>query len=483
MMDRRRFLALAGGAAVAPSLGFAASPTPADLSGDIAILREALALHPGLYRYNCPRQIDGRIDELAIDFAAAATLDARYLVLSRFLATIRCGHSYANFFNQKKVVADALFERSTRVPFHFVWIGDAMVVTADHSGTGALPRGTRIAKLNGQAPSAMRAALMPYVRADGHNDAKRISLLEVQGVDRIETFDVFQGLLFPPRDGVHQVEAIGPDGKRTRVELPTISFGQRRATMPQPPVKGDGPLWTWDMQSNGIAVLTMNDWGTYNSNWDWKSWLGARLDSLGGAKGLIVDIRRNEGGEDCGDPILARLASKDLRDEGAQQKLRFQRTPASIDRYLDTWDDSFRTLGVGGKALSGGFFARPGANEILTIPAKGPGLTLPVAILTSPVNSSATFQFAQRAQRFGLAKLYGWTTGGNRRGINGGCFFFVRLPASGFEFDLPLVGYFPAGVQPNAGLTPDVPVVRTAQDIVGGSDPVLTRAVADILKS
>lgn len=402
-------------------------------------------------------------------------------MLSRFLATIRCGHSYANFYNQKSAVAADLFDRPTRVPFHFVWVSDAMVVTADHSGEGVLPRGTRIRKLNGATPGALRRALLPYVRADGHNDAKRISLLGVQGFDRIETFDVFQGLMFPPAGGVHHVEAIRPDGKSIRVDLPSLSPERRRATMPQPPAKADSPLWQWAMRPDGVAVLTMPDWGTYDSKWDWKTWLDDRLNSLSGAKGLIIDIRANEGGEDCGDPILARLANSDLRETGAQQKLRFQRTPPSIDRYLDTWDDSFRTLGVGGAPLPNGFFARPGASEILTIPAKGPRLTLPVAILTSAVNSSATFQFAQRAQRNGLAKLYGGKTGGNQRGINGGCFFFVRLPASGLEFDLPLIGYFPEGQRPDDGLAPNVGVMPTVEDIADGRDPIVDRTISDLL--
>lgn len=474
-MDRRTFLALGGSALLLPSQGFGA--TEVDLAGDIAILREALTLHPGLYRYNSPAAMAARIDRLARDFPAAQTAEARYLLLSRFLATIRCGHSYANFFNQKKAVVDTLFDRPTRVPFHFVWIGGQMIVTA----ADALPRGTRITKLNGVAPSDMLRALMPYVRADGRNDDKRVSLLEVQGIDRIETFDVFQGLMFAPQGTLHRIEGVAPDGRRIRTDLPTFDLAQRRAAMSQSAVKDNAPLWDWTMRPDDVAVLTMPDWGTYDSKWDWKTWLDDRLNSLSGAKGLIVDIRKNEGGEDCGDPILARLAKDDLRETGAQQKLRFQRTPASIDRFLDTWDDSFRTLGVGGAPLPGGFFTRPGASAILTIPANGPRLTLPVAILTSAVNSSATFQFAHRAQQNGLAKLYGGTTGGNRRGINGGCFFFVRLPASGLEFDLPLVGYFPAGQQPDGGLAPDVRVVPTVRDIVDGRDPVMNRAISGLL--
>ncbi len=96
-------------------------------------------------------------------------------------------------------------------------------------------------------------------------------------------------------------------------------------------------------------------------------------------------------------------------------------------------------------------------------------------------NSSATFQFADKARAAGLVRLFGETTGGNQRGINGGCFFFVRLPASGIEFDLPLIGYFPPGHPPDAGLAPDVTVKLTAADLAKSYDRPLETAASWIL--
>jgi hypothetical protein len=93
------------------------------------------------------------------------------------------------------------------------------------------------------------------------------------------------------------------------------------------------------------------------------------------------------------------------------------------------------------------------------------------------MNSSATFQFADLVQASKLGLLVGAPTGGNRRGINGGAFFFLRLPASGLEVDLPLIGTFPATPQPDAGLTPDVAVAETQEDIAQGRDTVLNRAL------
>lgn len=157
-MNRRQVLARLGalaavraasltpGAAAAAAAGAGApaatAPTRGDLRGDIAILRLALGLHPGLYRYAAPGVVEARIDRLEAAYVAAPGLAARYLALSRFLATIRCGHSYCNFFNQRKAVASALFDRPTRLPFRFAWIGSRMIVTDDfHPGDGAGNRG------------------------------------------------------------------------------------------------------------------------------------------------------------------------------------------------------------------------------------------------------------------------------------------------------------------------------------------------------
>lgn len=42
-----------------------------------------------------------------------------YLDLSRFLATIRLGHTDANFFNPSDPVQGALFHQEDRLPFSF----------------------------------------------------------------------------------------------------------------------------------------------------------------------------------------------------------------------------------------------------------------------------------------------------------------------------------------------------------------------------
>lgn len=480
-MRRRDFFVLAGGLAASAVAGraFGASMTRTDVLQDIEILRQALGLHPGLLRYSSEAQVASRLTSLQAEWLATDDLQTRYLALSRFLAAIRCGHSYCNFFNQRKAVAGELFDRATRLPFHFAWVGEEMIVTRGFD-TG-LPVGTRVVSINGQAAIALRRSLMPYIRADGGNDAKRVSLLEVRGDNSIETFDVFQGLVAPPAAGRHRLGVRLPDGQERTLELPAIALAARRAQMAPDAKEDDAPQWHWTMREDGIAVLTMPGWALWNSKWDGKAWLDERLDSLSGARGLVIDIRDNEGGEDCGDAILARLIDAPFAPAQVEQRLRFRRTPAALDPHLDTWDDSFRTLGEGAKPLADGFFLRPNGSDALRIEPRGARLRLPIRVLTSPVNSSATFQFASNVRALGAGLLVGQATGGNRRGINGGCFFFVRLPASGIEFDLPLVGYFPTTQQPDAGLLPDLLVEPSVADIIDGRDAVMLAAIRSIV--
>ncbi|HEV7233601.1 MAG TPA: S41 family peptidase [Sphingorhabdus sp.] len=482
---RRAFIA-SGLAASA----FAALPVPVRsaaqaAANDVALLREILtALHAGLYRYASPSDIDAALDRLERQWAAAPDLAARYLDLSRFLAMIRCGHSYANFFNQKKAVADDLFGRSTRLPFAFKWVGRQMVVLADQSGMGKLPRGTVVKAINNVSASDMLARLLPYARADGSNDAKRVALMAVTGKENIETFDVFYGLVYgAPPSGQHRLRVRIPGAAAdSTVELPALTLEQRRSFVRKVDYRGDQPVWDWTMRDDGIAVLTMDGWALYNSKWKWQDWLNDRLDSLKGARGLIVDIRENEGGNDCGDIILSRFAGRDIVKPLADRLVRYRKVPDGLNRYLDTWDDSFRDWGADAESFDETYFRLKQGVDGNILVARGPRVDVPLAVLTSPQNSSATFQFAALCRQSGVGTLVGETTGGNRRGINGGAYFFARLPDSGLEFDVPLIGYFPKTKMPDAGIVADIRLALSAKDIANGYDRQMQAAVAHLLR-
>ncbi|MFC0588433.1 S41 family peptidase [Novosphingobium aquiterrae] len=477
MTDRRSLLrtgaALLAAGTAAPFARAAASSTAPALD-DPTIVRRALALHPGLYRYLSPRGFERRMAQFEREWTASPDLAQRFLALSRLTAAVRCGHTQCNPFNQSKAVSTALFERPTRLPFTFRWLGGRMVITGDSGAMIGIARGSVVERINGQSPQAMLDTLVRYARADGSNDAKRIAQMEMRGTEEFETFDIYQGLLFPPGAEGHRTVWREPGGSRRQALLPTITAAQRNAAHPR---RDDtGPLWDWRVDADGIAVLTMPSWVTYHGNWDWQGWLTERLAALGGAKGLVIDLRENEGGTDCGTFLLERLIAKPFKPLRYDSRIAYRQTPAALRPFLDTWDASFHTLGESAKVDGHGNLVVDGdGGEDATIPA-APRIPVPTAVLIGPVNSSATFSFARRVKQAGAARLFGTATGGNLRGINGGAYFFVRLPQSGLEFDLPIKGYYPERPQADSGVNPDIMVVQTIADIAAGRDPAMTAA-------
>jgi len=433
----------------------------ADLKEDVDVLEKAYTeLHPGLYRYNSPKQIEADFAQLRTELNHDQSLREAYLAFSMFAAKIRCGHTYANFYNQPKSVVEELFGGRNRVPFYFEWIKSEMVVTRDFTSEGELPAGTRVLKVNGIEAKAILKRLMTVARADGSNDAKRVALLGVRGDDRWETFDVFYPLFFPMNDATYRLEIRRPgEGRSSPVKVNALTPEKRLE-----PIKareealkgGSAEVFEWRYTDDGAAYLRMPSWALYDSKWDWKQWLGEHMDDLArrNAPVLIIDLRGNEGGQDVGNLILSRLTTADLRLSATRRLVRYRKVPEELAPYLDTWDQSFKDWGESAVELGEPWPTAPAVHYLRlkkydddaggdVIKPEGEHFSGQVYVLVDANNSSATFQFAQVIQQNRLGTLVGSPTGGNQRGINGGAFFFLRLPHSKIEMDLPLIGSFP----------------------------------------
>lgn len=465
----------------------------ADLESDAAILRRAYeALHPGLYRYSTKAEMDGKFDALQKSLSHDQSLENAYVVFSVFAAQVKCGHTYPNFFNQTKAVATALFQGQNRVPFYFRWLDQTIVVTTDFTPDHQLPRGTQVLSINGYSVQTILHQLMTIARADGSNDDKRVAYLEVTGDSIYEAFDVYFPMFFPLKSTALRLVVRRPDETKSRtLDVEALTFEQRIA-----PIKtreagrkgGDDVLFEWKYIDDGIAYLRMPTWALYDSKWDWKTWLNTHLDELADKKSpaLVLDLRGNEGGNDIGNEILKRLVRSDLRISQYRRLVRYRQSPADLDPYLDTWDPSFKNWGAAAVELTEPsptappvqYFALQKYDDLEggdVIHPAGEPFRGKLFILVDANNSSATFQFVRTVQQNKLGTLVGQPTGGNQQGINGGAFFFLRLPKSQIEMDLPLIGSFPDSPQPDSGLTPDVLVNRTLQDTIDGTDVEMAR--------
>lgn len=254
----------------------------------------------------------------------------------------------------------------------------------------------------------------------------------------------------------------------------------------RPASADDGALpWTVDRSRPGMAVLDMPTWALYNSSWDWRAYLDdlfVRLDA-DRTPALVIDLRANEGGLDVGDVLMAHLVDRPVERPFYRQLVRYRTLPPDLRPHLNTWDRSFDDWGNDAQPHDANTFVltrwQP-ADHPEHIQPRAPLYAGRVYVLTSSTNSSATFQFAQLVKKTGRATLVGEPTGGNLRGINGSAFYFLRLPNSKVELDLPLVAQSPGVPQPDAGLQPDILAMPTVQSVREGSDVAMTAVVKDL---
>jgi len=463
---------------------------PEVLQRDVDVLQAAYgALHPGLHRYLDEVALAAEYSRLREEFQSPRRLDQAYLAFSAFAAQVRCGHTYANFFNQGEAVTRLLLQRP-RLPLHFRWIDAEMVVTRDIGSGASLLPGTRVLALGGVPTRRILADLLPYARADGHNQAKRIATLQRSGLDRYEAFDVFYPLLFAAARDELDASVILPGAKapievRLRMQPHVTPAGKQEAIADPPTALG----WRVSILRPGVALLRMPSWTAYDfPKWNWRAHVDALFVQLvqDGTTDLVIDLRGNEGGDSVGEALAAHLVDADIAPEKATRSVRYRRVPDALRPYLSTWDKSFYDWGDAATAPREGFYRLTRYDDDtdgMRIRPALPRFAGRVWVLVGPDNSSATFEFAELVQSRKLGTLVGEQTGGNRRGINGGAFFFMTLPGSGIELDVPLIAQFPATPQPDAGIVPDIAAPETAASIAQGRDVALEAVLARIASS
>ncbi|HST35813.1 MAG TPA: hypothetical protein VLK25_04195, partial [Allosphingosinicella sp.] len=272
MLDRRTFLAALAASAAMPLRAQGAILAPAAMQLDLERLHAALlALHPGLFRYQSPGAFERGFRRLRAWAGTSRSLPELFLALARFTAPIRCGHTYPNPNNQPRRTRETLFSGRDRIPFAFIWLDRRMIVTRALADVPLRP-GDEVTALDGVPARRILGALLPLARADGGNDAKRLTQMAVLGNSDFEAFDVYRPLLFPP-----------PEPGRVRVALAGRGVQSLRAMTETEREGGNAtgatPQWQFAL-ADGVGRLVMPTWSLYDSALDWRGFLGEAMDRL-----------------------------------------------------------------------------------------------------------------------------------------------------------------------------------------------------------
>jgi hypothetical protein len=466
-MQRRTLLATFTGLALAPR---AHAQPAAEIAADAArrdlrILKRAFVeLHPGLYRYATPAQIEAEFAAADQAVAGGSSRAELYLLASRLAAAVHCGHTWTNTANQSAAITEGVLGRADKLPLTLRWLQGRAVITASMA-PGVTP-GAELLAVDGRPMTEIADALRPYLRSDGLHGQPEAQL--DSGVNG-GAMDRLWPLRFPPRGG--RCTLTLDDGDRRRdVEAATVRLAERRLALPE-------PTEDWTLKVDGdTALLTLPTFGFWRSSFKPLDFLERSFETLRGVPFLIIDLRRNEGGDDAiGRALLAQLLRAPHTQPAARVESACERVPYVLARFLDTWDFGFfdRTGQV--TRGEGRAWRLPDAppRRIAPVAAPYPGRTV---ALVGPQNTSAGFLLARDLKASGASTLVGQRTGGNLRGLNGGQLAWITLPASGVAVDIPLLAAHTEGDPPDAGVAPDIEVTPTVADARAGIDSEMAAA-------
>jgi C-terminal processing protease CtpA/Prc len=441
---------------------------------DLRLLQRAFVdLHPGLYRYTTPAQIDEAFRSANTEVTQGASRAQMFLLASKLAAMVHCGHTWAGPYNQSQPVKDELLGRADKLPFTLRVVQGRFLVTG--SATPELRAGAEILTIETRSPAQIIAALMPYLRADGRSpgsDGKRLSQLDSGGNGG--AMDRLFPLLFAPQGGSYTLTVRDALGQPTRsLRVAAMRLAEREAAGLK------NPDSSWSLRVEGdTAWLTLPTFAFWGGRFDARAYLANSFAMLNEKKlpYLVIDVRRNEGGDDAlGHALLAHLLREAYTVPGGRRESAYERAPYALARHLDTWNFDFfdRT----GKVNKG-----PGRNWLMSdSPARRiEPVATPYAgrviLLVGAENSSAGYLLAREMQRSRVATLLGQPTGGNLRGLNGGELAWLTLPSSGVAVDIPLLAHFAPGDEPDAGIVPEVQVTPRFEDAAAGVDAEVAAA-------
>jgi hypothetical protein len=452
--------------------------TAAQLQADFVMLQRAYkTLHPGLYKYADSATIDRYFADCQRELNHDQSLTDAYLSIMKLTARFKCGHSYPNFYNQEREVK-ALFERPNALPFWFRLVENRMIVT--QTADAAVPVGMEVTAINGVPVVGIIRAMLPLVRADGSNDGKRLNLLQVGG-QRHEYFDVLLPMLFPTNTPVFSLKINDLRNKKTAVVVVNSVLHSDRDTRIKatlPPDRDSTATFRW--LDDKTALMQINTFANWNNSFKFGKFYNAAVTEFNQRKGqnLIVDIRKNEGGDSWnGKQLIRHLITKPIVINEQQDCWAYVSIDSSLSQYIDNqWAYQWRYRNAGDFVrLPGGQFRGKKDGKGQQLDPHDNHLTGRVFLLTSATNSSAAWQFATVMHEHNLATLVGQETGGNQKGITAGALFFMILPNSRIEVDVPLIGmdYAEAAKRPDMGIRPDVPVKPAVSVVRQGQDQEL----------
>lgn len=454
-----------------------------ELKEDLNILWQALnELHPGLYRHTTAEELAGSKNNLEELFSSSMDEKNVFLELSKFTAEIQCGHTYLNPFNQRNPIIEKVLSEAVLLPFTFSILEKKLIVHKPF--TDEVTQFEVISDINGIPSSQVIESLASYIKADGNRLKKRIKDLEVTCTSKYEYFDYYFPMIFGFRDEV----LVGfQDGSKRMISLINKEQRAKMIVDKYPELASDNydNLWGFEILENH-AYLKLGTFVTWRLTFDWEEYLDDFFDKLSreNTANLIIDVRGNEGGEtEVANYLIRKLAKREGELVFRRPHLSYKKVSDAVRPHVSTWSKRFYNNSIWTKKLNKEYrtikFSAKRPKKVKESKDAYRGRTI---LLVNESNSSATFILAEGCKENGFATLVGTETGGTKKGITGGQIFFLTLPNSKIEIDIPLIGMYPMEDMPDEGIRPDYVVEQSSSGLSQGIDDQLEKALSLIEK-
>jgi len=450
--------------------------TPAQLLADLAIAKETIMnIHPGVTRYLDEMQLAQLFSQTKQQLSQPQSVKDAYLIFSKLAATLQCGHTHTGIYNQSALIDQLTLAPANKLPLLFQNIDNRWFITHNLSDKSIIRPGTEIIAINNMAVKTISQQLRSFLSADGNNPAQLKYLTQLLPTTSYQLFDAYFPLLFNPNNQHYKLTLRLPNSSReVIIDVVALTLKEREQALLnlEPTLADNTSSWQYRTLANNTVYLKLGSFATYNMEFDWRAFYAQAFTDIAQtqAQHLIIDIRGNGGGSDETMLQLGEYLSGSLN-----KQLPFITKRSNIEisdnikPYLKTWDNELFTQ------------AQPSIPILEKVQTPFDGK---VWLLVDGANSSATFMMAKQYQDAGIATIIGSPTGGNVNGINGGGMFFMVLPNTQIEIDIPIYQYLPVDdivdPQNTQGVIPDVLIKPTVADIITAQDGVLKRVLAHI---
>lgn len=366
----------------------------------------------------------------------AATTWDYYRELQRFAALLRDGHT--------GISMPAALQDQTRLRDTYPWVltthveGRMLVTNAGRSLVDRLPPYSEIVRIDG--------------RPAGEVALQRRGPATFAGTEHHRLERVFREALYGPADEAVFIEYVTPEGKDRSMRLNRDR--RTREDTWTPDVAASPPFELRWVGAGDIAWVTLN---TFNDTIVYEAFEAALPELRRRARGLILDVRANDGGVS---PYGYRVASWITDDTLRAPEWETPEHRAALKAW-GQWDARYAPYA----AMDGWFTST--LDPIA--PAEGERLRVPVVVLQDHGSFSAAEDFVVLVRDLPHVTTVGRHTGGAT-----GQPLFFRLPGGG---SARIATVRDRGVRAGRGYAPEVPVEVTVDDVRSGRDAALERAV------